>query len=602
MLLTDLVGRLAGVSASSIDGFDVRPHLGAAPAGGPPWAILVDGLPLNTGAFGEVALHLLPVDVSEIERVTWCPGAGLAAGRFFSAGRLEISTNRDREARRWEAIGITRIANETGDPGPRRYFAGATGNVDKIGPDFAGAASAPVGTLAWRYERRYPTDVATYSRNRFVGGRFPMVRYGTAGAQAQLPGAVRLTGSGSYASDLWYLPAAGAELPVLRSGGQVAVVSGRSVARTAAGVRASGSGWSIQRRADIPDSGSVGLNPGWLEFAGTLDAEARRAGARGEWAAGLHLGGQSVSGPGVDGERAGLARAWLHRSASPTPSIRHRSDVALVAGGNHVGLEGAVSVERIFESGALSLTVIRDDQLPEEARGPAYWRSRGYRGLDITAVPYSSAGGFDRATEWALRLDGFARTAAHVTLRGSADIRDYSDLTIESGMFRPDSGDGLTGEVVALTGQGGRVVSFAGSASADIGPASWSVSYRFERAVAGHRAFRDAWASVAAHVARARVTWRPEALLALGVAAEARSGTSWPAYAAFEGHRNRDGYTYDSSTPAVLVVDFEAERALFGRRLLVTIAARNLFDADERTHPLGASLAFRLWVQAAFRL
>jgi hypothetical protein len=89
--------------------------------------------------------------------------------------------------------------------------------------------------------------------------------------------------------------------------------------------------------------------------------------------------------------------------------------------------------------------------------------------------------------------------------------------------------------------------------------------------------------------------------LALRLAAEGRSGASWPDYADFEGHQI-SGYTYRASVPASVVLDAEAERSLFDRRLHLTLALRNLLNVEERTHPLGASLAFRMMVQAALRL
>jgi hypothetical protein len=276
--------------------------------------------------------------------------------------------------------------------------------------------------------------------------------------------------------------------------------------------------------------------------------------------------------------------------------------VAVVAGGDGLGLEGAVSVERVVGQAALSVTVARDDALPEEATRPAYWRARGYSGLDAEAVVYTPAASPNHASEWSIRVDGRAVPSEGLALGASVAMRDYRGLAIEAGDFRPDSAGSVAGTVVVLPAQSGRVVSLLATASGTRGIASWSASYRFERTVAGSDTFREAWMGVPQHLARGRLTVRPEARLALRLAMEARSGASWPAFLQFAGCHNALGHVYRSSVPAAIVVDADAERALLDGRLVLTLSLRNLLNVEERTHPLGASLAFRMVVQASLRL
>jgi hypothetical protein len=86
------------------------------------------------------------------------------------------------------------------------------------------------------------------------------------------------------------------------------------------------------------------------------------------------------------------------------------------------------------------------------------------------------------------------------------------------------------------------------------------------------------------------------------LAAEARSGADWPAYDQFDGVTNAAGHTYRSTVPAAVVVDADVQQTLLNRRLTATVSVRNVLNVEEQTHPLGASLARRLLVQAALRL
>jgi len=600
VLMTDVLGRLSGVSSTSIDGFDHRPHAGSAPVGGVAWLVTVDGVPIESGAFGMVDIHLLPIEPADLERVVYCPGPHVGAGRFAGSGVLELTTLGARADGAIAGRAAARIANETGDPGPRRYLEDAAPNVDKIGPDYAARVAGPAWWAGARFERRYPSDAATFVRNANALGHFPAVRYGAAGVRAGRPGsALRFDGAGAYASDLWYVESAGRELPVLRLSGQASATAGAAMGDLAAGARLSITGASVARRPEMMDSAFVAFDPAWREAGVVLDVELRSPRAI---AAGVHLRGTTARGPGLADGEVGLARVWLRRSAEHRPGLRRRGAIALVVAGADVGLEGAFSVDRDLRHGTISATVARDDRLPGEELGVAYWSSRGFTGLQRPETTYRALPSLGRATEWSLRTDWVAGTPAgmfHVSVGG----RDMRGLTLHEATFRPHADAGVAGDVEASGGNHGRVLTASVGASGQRGRLRWQASYRFEQALAGDSLFGATWASVPEHLFRAGVAVRPSPSLMLRIASEARSGTEWPAYEAFEGVAwPGSGRVYSASVPPAVLVDLDLEKSVLNGHLHVTASARNVFGAPERAHPLGATLAVRLWVGVAVTL
>jgi hypothetical protein len=600
VLVDDVLGRLDGVAWASIDGFDRRPWAGAAPVGGAPWLVTIDGVPADPGAFGSVEMHLLPVQPSEIDRVEYCPGPGLAAGRFAGAGVLAITTRRPAAI---EAEAGARIANESGDPGPRRYLPGAAPNVDKIGPDIAIGAAGPLWAVGGRFEKRYPSDPFAIARNAAALGAFPAVRYGAGGLHAGRPGGrLRFDGAATYASDLWFLERAGRELPVLRLGAQGAVTAGATIGGLVAGGRATAAVSRVDRRPEMPDSVLSSFSPDWDHRSATVDLEVRPRRPRPRLVAGVHARAFQAFGTGVGDGTGGLVRVWVSRRGDAGRGWTRRGDIAVLSDGDLAGLEAALMMQRAWDQGALALTVARDDRLPAEEGGLAFWAGRGYTGANGPAVTYSPSPMAGRATEWSLRVDGSATAGRGVRARASAWVRDFRGLALDDASFRPDSLRHVAGSVALATGRSGIVLTSSLGADGGTEKLSWGGSYRLERAVGGDAEFRSAWSRVPVHLLRAHGSVRPDPSLLVRLSIEARSGTRWGMYSAFGGAPVPGlEETYRADLPGAILVDLDVQKSILDEHVLLTLSARNLTNATERTHPLGATLAFRLWVGGALR-
>jgi hypothetical protein len=202
-----------------------------------------------------------------------------------------------------------------------------------------------------------------------------------------------------------------------------------------------------------------------------------------------------------------------------------------------------------------------------------------------------------------VQLDGRLQAGPAVALQGGAGARAARGLYVEQPTLGL-AGDATTavGTVTAVPDAHGGALGAWMQATATRGPWRGEVFYSLLAPVGGSEAFRAAWARVPRHRAGAVVTLRPDAGFSLRASFEAQSATRWPGYAAVAGAATRDGYVYTDGTRALALLDLAVEKGLWDRHARVSLLFRNLLNAEERYHPLGAPLDFRLYARVTVAL
>ena len=551
--------RLAGVlDAVSVDGFDAEP-LGAALPFGERVRVLVDGAPVAGGAGIEApGLDALPVVLGEIAHVVVCPG-GFTAGAFGPS--VDVQT-----AYPGRAFGAVGYGNETGDPGPLRYVPGrGAPNVDRWGPYAEGGAGLRAGPgAAWaaaRYRTFLPTDPRISTRTSAATSRYPK-RVGTVGALAATAPGLRARVGGRAFTDLAFAAPLAREVAFDHQSAQATALVGRG------GLR----GWVHAARLDLGPSSrdGLGVDPDWTESR--LDAALAVGGAQAE--AGVRVEHAAVDAPGVADGTATVGRAWA-RAQRGTPAAGGAAAVALAVSGD-VG--GGASVDAWWR-GPVDIRVSASARREgaAEDRDLAFWRSRGYAGfgpplprpaglrpapLDVARLRLDVSGGRGGVRTWA--------TARAVAASGSVAL----DRPGAAGTWGDAGG-------LALAGRAG--ASWAGRG---VRARAWAEA---RGAVSGTAAFREAWRRVPRLRAVADVWARPDGRLALWGRLEARGGAVWAGFP-------------EPDVPAAVVLDLGLSRRAWGDRLQASLGGRNVLGAEERTHPIGASLEARLFVRLEARL
>lgn len=565
----DLARLVPFLDAVSVDGYDAEPRAGLAPR---PLRVLVDGVPVtSTASIEPLGLEPLPVAVGEIRRVVACPGFGLAGGRWGGPW-LDIETA---PPGRVYAAGL--YANETGNPGPDLYRDPSLRNVDRWGPDAEAALGAAVGRAdLWasaRLHRLLPTDGAIAPRILEVSVPGPNpVRLGTVGALAVRYGAIDARMGVHGAADLPFVPAVGREVPSDRRTIQAGVSTRWRRIRThlhVADVRL------VRPDGSRLDLGPDGQGPGWSEQR----ADAGASLALDRLAIGVQADATRADATGLADRAVAAGRAWARLGRAFDGGA---VSLALQATASEAGpfLGGTVTARRRL-GGAEGNASLALDRPPAE--GLSVWLRRGYTGL--AGAVRQDAAARDRPTVASARL-GLSTQSRQIQASISAE-GEWSHGLTEVARLALD-GAAVAGRVGYETARG--TAARLGARARWTGGA-WQVtaSGRVEGALGGTETYRAARARVPSAHANLRVTVRPDARLTLWASARARSSARW------------DGYP-DPGIPAMLWVDLGLTKRAWGERLAFTVIGRNVLDAPERTHPLGAILAARLFVRAAVRL
>jgi hypothetical protein len=175
--LGDVVAALPPGSTASIDGFNhelrgSRLGFAATTQVQATWLVRLDGqvMPMQVG--GLWILDLVPVAMTQVDSVVIDDQPRLSEGRAVVLGTIDLYTRRP--ARPASLVADYQHGDETGDPGPYRYTARSTPNIEKIGPFTSGAAAVAIGRVSVdggaRYSSLNITDPRIASR---LGAAFP---------------------------------------------------------------------------------------------------------------------------------------------------------------------------------------------------------------------------------------------------------------------------------------------------------------------------------------------------------------------------------------------------------------------------------------------
>ncbi|MDT7856076.1 hypothetical protein RQM47_05435 [Rubrivirga sp. S365] len=566
--------RLAGLDAVTVDGYDVEPVVAWGLPSAARLRVLVDGAPAAAATSLEPAgFEALPVALGEVARVVVCPGPGVAGGAW---GGPWIDVETAPPAR--HAYGAVDYGNETGDPGPDRYLDRSLPNVDHWGPDAEGALVAPWrsagGGAAWavlREHRLLPTDTAIAPRvfAAVAPDRYPSRVLRTAAAALDA-GGVRVRAGGRWGDDLPHLAELGREMPTSRRSVQASV----SAARGAGPVALRGHVAAARFSLDRPAWGRLPAPLGWTETRLDAAVSARA----GRLAAGVQAEHTAASGPGLTDGAVGAGRAWA-QVGRPARRLTVQASVSESA----LSVGGAAEVARRVGPAQLRLTLAVDRTPPRP--GPALWARRGYAGLDVPGRPALDAGP-PRPTSLAL-----ARLGA-VVERGGARVEASVEAQGARGpILRPalvPGGVAVGGAFRSVEAEGVTIVARA-AASGGAGWLALRASATARGALVGDDAFALAWRRLPAVRGRVEATVRPDERLSLHAALSAWSGAAWTGYP-------------EPDVPSAVVLNLALGKRAWGDRLRFAVTARNALDARERTHPLGAVLAPRLFARAEVRL
>ena len=583
--LGDAVRLLAPVRAWTVDGFDAEPRNARGAI-----TLVLDGVPWQgTSTVEPGMLDALPVAVSEVESIAYCPGSTMIAGRIVGS-TLHVWT---RPPERVAALAD--YGNETGDPGPARYLDPGLPNSDHWGPDGELVARSGRAWATLRARSFLPTDTAIVARTSAASARFPEHQTLLGAITARSPNGASQGRVAAFTSgELPFLPRAEREVAVRRRWAH-------GVARWARHPRAP----QFQARGGVralsapvwaaPDS-VVARVSDWREAfaagsASLAHSDGVRVGARGDV---MQARGDErlpdfdapIQQESAIAATAGLWASFRSPRHDGLPDVTAdgflatRADGGIQPGGG-VSVSGSRDCVSLVLCPSWSVTVRRTPAAAAPDAG--YWRAAGLAplvrdggtGADIATdevsilissrPPYTHTA---RRTEagWTL-LGGWTRSPEPV-----ASQRDGSPVVVQTEAWsrrwaaasawtwwRPGTGWRLAADgALALTASAGDAV----------------------------------WPEAPTAQVGVSMTYTPDRTLALSARAEAATAS----------HSRAVRGDLPSRIPGGVVVDLSVRRSVWRDRLALALTGHNVFGAPEQPSALGARLGPRLHLRLLLRL
>ncbi len=597
------------------------------------WSVILNGQPLDVTVFDAVHLELVPVAIAEVDSIVLVDDVDASsAGASWESSNARIEIHAARAPHGWTVAATASGGNEVGDAGPYRYTALSTPNVDAIGADaslwIARGARDWYASLSGAMMQHPYTDPAMRERTSDALTTLrPGARTPTASPPASWfwdptwPAVLRTSASarvGLRAGGGWHEAVAavadarryfhysepfGSEVPTDQR-----ALTGGVAGSFAAGARTRVDYRALAASKELTDQyDALAFDYEWTSkrLAGGLDAthDFGRTTAT-AFASVEQRSVETIDTLSVDEDtfvRAGVRVARrLGRASDADLELATTSD-----GDDHATSAAARLRWTVRPADTVWVRVALQERLFTENDDLWLWSERGYDLLARQGVSYSIDGPITRTR--VASVDA-AWSSSGVLGGASLDVgvRRFDDAYVESRAFTFDPAtcdfSSPTSVVTGQTGHVGVVAARLYHALGDHsgGDFSWTYVEEFD----SDPAFGTTWQTVPRHRLRYTVWARPRPTWAFWARLCHYSATLWTDYAGVDGAVcDADGIavTYHERVPAATFVDAMVQHGMWSRRLWVDVIARNVFDADVRYHPAGASFDLTLLVQARLR-
>ncbi len=597
------------------------------------WLVVLNGQPLDVGVFDATHLELVPVAMAEIDSIAFDDGVDRSSvGRAWESTGARIEIFAARASQGWTVAATASGGNEIGDPGPYRYTALATPNVDAIGADaslwlargarnwyasLSGAmmqspftdpamrestsdalttlrpgATVPEnsGWTSWFYDPTWPAVLRLSSTAR-VG-----IRAGGGWHE----GVLALANARRY---FHYSEPFGSEVPTDQRA-IVGSIDGSFMAggTTTIGYRALATEKQLDDQDDV-----LAFDYDWEAQHTAADVDL--AHVRGATRAVVFAGAEKRSVETADtlsDASDTFVRAGARLEHAFGPGTHADVEFATTSDGDDTAIAAAARLNWVVRpADTVRVRIAVQERLFSESDDLWLWSERGYELLERNGAAYSIDGPIG-STRVMSADAGWSSSGIFGGIELNLGVRRFDDAYVATSTFTYDPATcAFDATTRVATGQTGHVGTldlrlYHGLGAQSGGIFSWNYIEEFD----SDPIFGNQWQTLPRHRLRYTVWARPRSTWALWARVCHDSPTWWSDYASVDGVMcNADGIpvTYHARVDGFTYLDAMVQHGMWRERLWIDVAARNVFDADVRYHPLGASFDLTLFVQARLR-
>lgn len=593
---------------NTTDGFTWRASVnGLSSFQGQSWIVMLDGQKFDLKSFDVINLNMLPVSPGQIDSVEIVSLPQIYNGEFTERGLIHIHTAKPKRGVSFQ--GHFMAGNETGDPGPYAKTEYGTPNIDKIGLD--GSIAIDLG-LKNRYARAYLigqvhpfTDFAMYRRNSTIVSNWPgMQRISSAfriGRQVTRGKQEFFVGYSHSSKYFLFFKPLGREIPV----NNIIPHLGLN------GI------FAATRNTDITYRIKYSLNK-LGKYPNALDFDF-------DWALGhLHANIESIfkdSGyqrtVGIGFDRYTLDTSYKLETDSYsigkiygdlrfrlTDDIHQSINTMIAISNGKAAIKGALANHWNIGSRQQVKTMISYSQrLIEEENSIWYWFEQGYDLLRTNGTDYTISGKINKSEQITGDVIWTTRISNNITVETTGYYRLLSGPYLERLSFNYNPQDCSFSSPVQIYGdKQGQIIGASIAISYRLRPMlRQRFFYSYGTAIGGDEVFREIWGAVPKHKASFQITFAPVENFSLWAMLSYLSSSNWVDYENIDGQSclfsHRIDVSYHSTVKGSTILDLQAQKWFWHRRLVGKLLFRNVLNQDFHYHPVGASFDLSFFVQ-----
>jgi|GEM_PF-5339677 len=571
--------------------------------------ILVDGQPFYLGVLTAVDLNALPVGLAVIDSVEFFSTPQLVRGSFSDRGLIHIHTKTPENG--FDYQNLSWYGNETGDPGPFIFTERSSRNIDRVGPDYSNFASFRYQDFFIRAglidQNHYSTDGRVRQRNPGLGNSDLWLRRYLPSLQVHFPAfggfhkllvmhnsTEEFLGDKLNGSNPLFFEPLGREIPTERIATS-AGLSGEVGADTAMVLR-----YRLRLSRDRvfePTSGSVEKRLDWeLDIAqASLESVLRRESYSAEvgvlWE---RVEPSSEFFFGADNYTTSAIFASL--VLSPWQRFKYSLDGQLTTNNNQSSLKLAGGIKAGGSKRLLELQASYTERLLSENNDIWFWQDQQLRLIQANGLELFESGVAGKSRSITLNAALQRIFFKRYTIRLEGFHHSLANISIPRQQYRFVTARPIAEDIVLFHEQKGNLVGFNINVYAELNKKiSLRANYRRHSVHRGSGLFEEKQLEIPNSQARLRFDWHPVESLTIQSAVNYRGATEWKQY-------DVQDIPFPASTKTFTTTDVSIRKLFWKKRLFGSLVMRNIFNAEQRYHPLGGQMDLNYYLRLGVNL
>lgn len=571
--------------------------------------VLVDGQPIYLGILTAVDLNALPIGLAVIDSVEFFSTPQLVRGRFSDRGLIHIHTRAPEEG--FDYQNRSWYGNETGDPGPFIFTERSSRNIDRVGPDYSNVASYRYRDFFFRAgfidQNHYSTDGRVRDRNPGLGNSDLWLRRYLPSLQIHFPAfggfhkflilhnsTEEFLGDDLNGSNPFFFEPFGGEIPTERIATS-AGLSGEVGADTTMVLR-----YRLRLSRDRvfePVEGTSVKRLDWeLDIAqASLESILRRKNYSADvgvlW---QRLEPSSEFFFGADNYTTSAIFASL--LLKPSRLFQYNLDGQLTTNNNQSSLKLAGGIKTGGAKRLLELQASYTERLFSENNDLWFWQDQQFRLIQSNGLELFESGIAGKSRS--ITLDAALQRVLfeRYTIRIEGYHRSFANTSIPRQQYRFNGRRLIAEDIILFHKQNGDLAGLSINASARLNNKLYiKANFRRQITLGGSELFQEKQQEIPGTQAQVRFDWQPVEHLTIQSTVNYRSATEWEQY-------DVQNNPFPATTRSFITSDMSIRKLFWKKRLTGSLVLRNLFNAEQRYHPLGGQMDLNYYLRLGVNL